>query len=185
MHTPADSAGEKHRALSFIVAVSSHAVRGGGLGALVTGVQLLALSSGRWPSFDVFLDPSLGAAQNFFISHVMVFLGGTCAASVSTVVAGLGLSRRKEWARLLMRLILWLVAALMAFQLVLPFTPLGGRRLPPGTGNVAGDAVGRVILVVVTATMVAFGIFCVWTARRLGSPAVRAAFTGARREGSQ
>ena len=180
----------KMDAVEFIRRVARYATRIGALATFVTSMNLVLERNFMRHCSPACLERNASLAQDsppfarFFWAHKLVFMIFFFSLSAAALAAGLGLQRRKEWARVLVMvvqatLLVWMVGvSIVGF---LPITESGGalRFGADRIGQFGGPNPTPVVAyVLITLVMAAIIVVFARTIRRLASAEVRALFQG-------
>ena len=156
----------------------------GGIIVLLTSVQLVILSALLPPdAMQLALDQVTGgmpvpSALLFFVGHVNAILASMFVVGFVTLVAGIGLLRRRAWARVMVIAMMWINILGHVIATAVPFfgDSSGTAQAPPLVLDARGELV---VYFLVLMLVVAICLASAWVIRLLQSLEVRREF-GAR-----
>jgi hypothetical protein len=122
----------------------------------------------------------LPAVFRFMIEHMRLLFGSVLALSIATLVAAIGLLKRRNWARLLFVGILGLGVLWNLGSIAIPFLmPSPGLELPPGPDAAFAEnfkLMWNIMLGVTVVMGLAFAGLFAWLIKRLMSPEIKREF---------
>ena len=157
----------------------------GGVVSVVTVVQLVIVAVLLPPdAMQVALDQVAGgmpvpSALLFLVDHVDAVLASLLAVGIATLVAGIGLLRRRAWARLLVIAMMWINILGHVIGVTMPFIGDSSATAPtPADAPFVFDAREELaVSLLVLVLVVAICLTSAWVVRLLQSHEVRREFS--------
>jgi hypothetical protein len=133
------------------------------------------IANREWPGHE-----QLPAFVQFLFSHPELFFATFWSLALLTLVASIGLLRRKNWARLYFIAVLalgcvWNLGGIWVQRQMLSTMPTSMRGAPAEFAR-NFELMGTIISIGTTIMAIAITILFVWLIKRLLSPAIRAEF---------